>query len=445
MSSQASFFPQPANTPSTGAGRHRAQGLREDAQPSDVFAALLGAGIARFERSSPLQGIGGGGPSAGEQPESGHGATVRLDALARAELASGRGMPSPDSTRQRAATHAANELQRPGESPVAQQASAASKQPSTTAQADRPGGETPSHEPARMSTPARANQVDAPTADPSRTDQADAQGRTSREVPAWMRQADRPNASPMQRAGSEVSRVGGVQSMAGTGSSERGGAGRVTGTPGVAMREGPQPRTTEQAGSRGGRAEQQGAASRQQVLQADAERFQAQLSRGLASALRQVGGQVLLRLQPEAMGMVRVQLDVDQGSVTARFEATTEQARQLLDSNLAALRQSLEARGLQVERLHVQGPTPGPGNEQAEPRSGSDLGREQEATRGGEDGRDASHGRDAAHQGAGTAPHGPGGTPGGQDEAESPPEAGLAGEPLVSYGPGGVVRLDAIA
>lgn len=238
--------------------------------------------------------------------------------------------------------------------------------------------------------------------------------------------------------------MGAAQGKTGSGTVERGGAGRVTGTPGVAMREGPQPRTTEQAGPRGGRAEQQGASSRQQVLQADAERFQAQLSRGLASALRQAGGQVLLRLQPEAMGMVRVQLDVDQGSVTARFEATTEQARQLLDSNLAALRQSLEARGLQVERLHVQGPPPGSSGDQPEPRGGNDLGREQEAARGGEDGQDASHGRDA-QQGAGTAPHGPGGTPGGQDEAEPPPEAGLAGEPLVSYGPGGVVRLDAIA
>jgi len=70
--------------------------------------------------------------------------------------------------------------------------------------------------------------------------------------------------------------------------------------------------------------------------------------------------EVVLRLQPESLGELRVQVGLDGESVTARFEATTAEARDLLHASLATLRSSLEARGLHVEKLHVQLASPLP-------------------------------------------------------------------------------------
>jgi flagellar hook-length control protein FliK len=80
---------------------------------------------------------------------------------------------------------------------------------------------------------------------------------------------------------------------------------------------------------------------------------EAQFSRGLAAALRQGGGSVTLRLNPEQLGDLTIKLHFQQGSVDARFEAATDQARGLLNDSIDALRAALEARGLEVDRLSV--------------------------------------------------------------------------------------------
>jgi len=71
-----------------------------------------------------------------------------------------------------------------------------------------------------------------------------------------------------------------------------------------------------------------------------------QAARGLAAALRQKGGTVTLRLNPGGM-------QVNGASVTARLEASSAVARELLDAELPRLRSALEAKGLHVEKLTV--------------------------------------------------------------------------------------------
>jgi flagellar hook-length control protein FliK len=82
--------------------------------------------------------------------------------------------------------------------------------------------------------------------------------------------------------------------------------------------------------------------------------FQAQVGRGLAAALKQKGGVVTLRLKPESMGQVQIKLELNGGRVQATFRAEQSSARDLLSGSLDALRSTLEARGLSVERLQVE-------------------------------------------------------------------------------------------
>lgn len=80
----------------------------------------------------------------------------------------------------------------------------------------------------------------------------------------------------------------------------------------------------------------------------------ARLTRGLSSAVNQQNGSVTLRLTPPEMGTVRIQLNMQGGNVSAQFHAETESARTLLNQQLGQLRSSLEAQGLNVEKLGVQ-------------------------------------------------------------------------------------------
>lgn len=80
----------------------------------------------------------------------------------------------------------------------------------------------------------------------------------------------------------------------------------------------------------------------------------ARLQRGLSSAVNQQNGSVTLRLTPPELGTVRIQLNMQGGNVSAQFHAETESARTLLTQQLGQLRSSLEAQGLNVEKLGVQ-------------------------------------------------------------------------------------------
>lgn len=90
---------------------------------------------------------------------------------------------------------------------------------------------------------------------------------------------------------------------------------------------------------------------------ADAEAVLRAASRGINSALAQRGGTITIRLIPETLGAIRMQVEVDAGRVSVRIEATNTQAAELLSANAASLRQSLESRGMLVERIQITMPT----------------------------------------------------------------------------------------
>ena len=91
----------------------------------------------------------------------------------------------------------------------------------------------------------------------------------------------------------------------------------------------------------------------QQPQRPDADKFIQQAQRGLAQALQRKDGEVTLRLHPEALGKLTVQVRVEASTVQARVEATTEAAREVLMSHTPALRAALESRGLEVQRIEI--------------------------------------------------------------------------------------------
>lgn len=82
--------------------------------------------------------------------------------------------------------------------------------------------------------------------------------------------------------------------------------------------------------------------------------FSAGLTRGISAVLNQKGGALTMRLTPPSLGHVRIVMALKGGQVSVELEAGNARAHDLLRSQLPALRQSLEAKGLTVERLGVQ-------------------------------------------------------------------------------------------
>ncbi len=70
--------------------------------------------------------------------------------------------------------------------------------------------------------------------------------------------------------------------------------------------------------------------------------------------LSAAGGQVRMRLHPEHLGSVQLEMRVSGRNVEARVTADNEAARSALQQQLSELRQRLESQGLQVQRLEVE-------------------------------------------------------------------------------------------
>jgi flagellar hook-length control protein FliK len=78
-------------------------------------------------------------------------------------------------------------------------------------------------------------------------------------------------------------------------------------------------------------------------------------AKGLGILANQRGGAITMRLEPPALGQLRIELQVSQGAVVADFTAATAEARSLLEANLGMLRERLESQGLSVERITIHG------------------------------------------------------------------------------------------
>lgn len=79
----------------------------------------------------------------------------------------------------------------------------------------------------------------------------------------------------------------------------------------------------------------------------------ASIQRGLSVAMKQQGGSVQMRLTPESLGLLKIEMTLARGVVAATLQASTPEARELLTRNIETLRASLEAKGLSVERLSI--------------------------------------------------------------------------------------------
>lgn len=78
------------------------------------------------------------------------------------------------------------------------------------------------------------------------------------------------------------------------------------------------------------------------------------VTRGLHNAVRQNGGTTTIRLNPPELGMVRIEMAIQNGAVSATLQSETPSVRILLSQQLAQLRSGLESQGLSVDRLNVQ-------------------------------------------------------------------------------------------
>lgn len=87
---------------------------------------------------------------------------------------------------------------------------------------------------------------------------------------------------------------------------------------------------------------------------------QAQISQALAAVLKQKGGVMSLRLNPEHLGSMKIDLEIEGGKVTALFDAQNEQTRQILRDGLDGLKRSIEQAGLTIHKIEVVNTPPAP-------------------------------------------------------------------------------------
>jgi flagellar hook-length control protein FliK len=88
--------------------------------------------------------------------------------------------------------------------------------------------------------------------------------------------------------------------------------------------------------------------------QADSDGVLARVARGLHNAVQQNGGTVTMRLNPPELGVLRIELEMNNGTASVRFQTGHSNVRELLNQQLHTLRQGLEGHGVSVERLDVQ-------------------------------------------------------------------------------------------
>lgn len=84
----------------------------------------------------------------------------------------------------------------------------------------------------------------------------------------------------------------------------------------------------------------------------DAGRFVGRVTRAFQAA-EQRGGTIQLRLSPPELGAMKIELSVQQGTLTAKLETETAAAKTVLLDNLPALRERLAAQDIRIEKFDV--------------------------------------------------------------------------------------------
>lgn len=124
------------------------------------------------------------------------------------------------------------------------------------------------------------------------------------------------------------------------------------------------------------------------------------------------GGAITMRLEPPALGQLKIELRITQGAVVADFTTATPEARMLLESNLGMLRERLESQGLSIDRLSVHGM-----RSSAETSAASASGASQQDARSHGDTRGDTRG-DARNENGGTRQDAAGGESRGRRESD---------------------------
>lgn len=78
-----------------------------------------------------------------------------------------------------------------------------------------------------------------------------------------------------------------------------------------------------------------------------------QLTRGVSAALRQRVGSMVMKLQPESLGQIRVNIDFASTTLNVRFDTASAQASQAIQSAMSELKSSLVSRGYSLGEARV--------------------------------------------------------------------------------------------
>ncbi|XOV74068.1 MAG: flagellar hook-length control protein FliK [Phycisphaerales bacterium] len=114
------------------------------------------------------------------------------------------------------------------------------------------------------------------------------------------------------------------------------------------------------------------------------------VARGMNAVLRQGGGALTMRLSPASLGEVRIEMSMQNGRVSVQFDVGNIAAYQAIKGQMTELRQSLEQRGMTVERVETHVSPALARSAQAESNANN---------RGGE--QTAQHGQHNRHDAAG--------------------------------------------
>jgi flagellar hook-length control protein FliK len=79
----------------------------------------------------------------------------------------------------------------------------------------------------------------------------------------------------------------------------------------------------------------------------------ARIISGIQEKLLPGGGSMHIRLDPPELGAVNIKVEMRNGVMTASFEAANSDTARLLSHSLGDLKTSLEAQGVNVEKMHV--------------------------------------------------------------------------------------------
>lgn len=80
----------------------------------------------------------------------------------------------------------------------------------------------------------------------------------------------------------------------------------------------------------------------------------AQVQRGLASLMRSASGEMTLRLTPERLGELKIEIKRTGDQLSVRLTTQSSEASELLRSGSAELTQLLRAKGIDIERVQIE-------------------------------------------------------------------------------------------